>query len=124
MIFGAKEVLLIQKEKKLLDDLFKFSFHKVDGVQKILKESLGESCNEKSGWYRAGTEERLRNIITDVINKHISEERSKQKRTETEEVVFQILKSQHQNTFNSHKRTSKNTHISTRTTIHIHNLVY
>ena len=108
----------------MLDDLFKFSFHKVDGVQKILKESLGESCNEKSGWYRAGTEERLRNIITDVINKHISEERSKQKRTETEEVVFQIFESQTYEHL-THTNEHQNTHISNRTTtIHIHNLVY
>ena len=40
-------------------------------AQHILASSRGAECLEKSGWYLAGTEDRLRESLTRSINKHL-----------------------------------------------------
>ena len=40
-------------------------------AQDILRDSSGPECMEKSGWYLAGTEDRLRETLTQSINKHL-----------------------------------------------------
>jgi len=50
----------------------------LEDAQKLLECSGTSECSEKSGWYEPGTEEKLRNIISDIINAHISEQRLKE----------------------------------------------
>ena len=50
----------------------------IEAVQKLLDGSIASSCSEKSGWFQPGTEEKLRNMLSDIINNHISEERLKE----------------------------------------------
>lgn len=57
----------------------------VEAVQQILSESVSTTCSERSGWFVTGTEERLRNLLTEVINTHISQERLKEIELETDE---------------------------------------
>jgi len=45
-------------------------------AQEILASSGGEGqCREKSGWYQSGTEDRLREALTQSINNHLARER-------------------------------------------------
>ena len=45
-------------------------------AQDILRENLGRECLEKSGWFLSGTEDRLREVLTESINKHLRPDRS------------------------------------------------
>jgi len=47
----------------------------LEAAQDILKESKGDSCMEKSGWFVSGTEDRLREVLTQSINRQLSKER-------------------------------------------------
>ena len=40
-------------------------------AQEILADSGGEECLEKSGWYKLGTEDRLRLALTQSISRHL-----------------------------------------------------
>merc|ERR1712142_691752 len=44
-------------------------------AQDILLESKGEVCMEKSGWYVSGTEDKLREVLTQSINRQLARER-------------------------------------------------
>jgi len=44
-------------------------------AQEILAESRGEVCMEKSGWFVSGTEDRLREVLTQSINRQLARER-------------------------------------------------
>jgi len=57
----------------------------IESAQKLLDENKSKTCTERSGWFNVGTEERLRNLLTEVINTHISDERSKLMETEIDE---------------------------------------
>ena len=57
----------------------------MESAQELLRNSRSDSCSERSGWFVAGTEEKLRNIVTDVINEHISDERLKEIGVDAEE---------------------------------------
>jgi hypothetical protein len=46
----------------------------VEEVQELLKTNRTNSCNEKSGWFTAGTEDKIREIMTVLINKQIAKE--------------------------------------------------
>ena len=37
----------------------------------ILDQNIGGECLEKSGWYVAGTEDKLREVLTQSINRHL-----------------------------------------------------
>jgi len=50
----------------------------IEDAQKLLESSGSTECCEKSGWYVSGTEEKLRDLITDLINQHISHQRLKE----------------------------------------------
>jgi len=53
----------------------------IQAAQELLQTSQAPAtggCSERSGWFLAGTEEKLRNMITNVINEDISEERLKE----------------------------------------------
>jgi len=45
-------------------------------AQAILAESRGAECLEKSGWFVAGTEDRLREALTRSINQHLRPDKS------------------------------------------------
>ena len=44
-------------------------------MQEILKSSRSSRCSEKSGWFLAGTEDRIRDIITELINQQMASQR-------------------------------------------------
>ena len=47
----------------------------VEEAQQILRASGGQECLEKSGWFLAGTEDRVREALTQSINKHLRPEK-------------------------------------------------
>jgi hypothetical protein len=59
----------------------------VEEVQEILKASRTPHCSEKSGWYVAGTEDRIRQILTELINEQIAKERETEKAALADEVL-------------------------------------
>ena len=46
--------------------------------QEILANSASEVCNEKSGWFVQGTEDRLREALTESINRQLSKQREEE----------------------------------------------
>ncbi len=50
----------------------------VDEAQRVLADSVvaaeGAACDEKNGWFVAGTDQRLRDILTDSINRQLAQE--------------------------------------------------
>ena len=46
--------------------------------QEILAMSGSEVCNEKSGWYVQGTEDRLREALTGSINRQLAKQREEE----------------------------------------------
>jgi len=54
-------------------------------AQELLAGSKGPVCSERSGWFLPGTEEKLRNLLTGVINTHISQQQIKEINKEAEE---------------------------------------
>ena len=46
--------------------------------QEILASSGSEVCNEKSGWYVQGTEDRLREALTGSISRHLAKQREEE----------------------------------------------
>ena len=49
----------------------------MDEAQQLIKESLikEDKCDEKNGWFIPGTDQKLRDILTKDISKHLSLER-------------------------------------------------
>merc|ERR1712156_268152 len=50
----------------------------LDEAQEILANSASEICNEKSGWFVQGTEDRLREALTESINRQLSKQREEE----------------------------------------------
>ena len=48
----------------------------LEEAQDILRASPGQECLEKSGWFLAGTEDSLREALTQSINKYLRPEKS------------------------------------------------
>ncbi|XP_023324634.1 general transcription factor 3C polypeptide 5 [Eurytemora carolleeae] len=57
----------------------------IESAQELLERNHSETCSERSGWFNPGTEEKLRNLLTEIINTHISEERLKEIESELDE---------------------------------------
>merc|ERR1712013_85000 len=50
----------------------------LDEAKEILANSASEVCNEKSGWFVQGTEDRLREALTESINRQLSKQREEE----------------------------------------------
>ena len=86
---SKKEELTEEDREKLLDVylfragrvppyrqmFYQYGDLQVEEAQEILSASGGEECLEKSGWFLAGTEDRLREALTRSINKHLRPEK-------------------------------------------------
>ena len=44
-------------------------------IQEILSKSGSDHCDEKSGWFVSGTEDELREVLTQSINRQIARQR-------------------------------------------------
>jgi len=67
---------------------YQFGDLQLDSAQALLSSSSRlERCDEKSGWFPPGTEERLRDILTQNINNRISADRTDRRmdKAETDE---------------------------------------
>ena len=86
-----KEECITEEEKEKLLDVYLFREGRIPPYRQmfyqygdldlkeakdILAESRGTECLEKSGWFLAGTEDRLREALTRTINKHLRPDKS------------------------------------------------
>jgi hypothetical protein len=60
--------------------------HQVEEVQEILRTSRTSRCTEKSGWFVFGTDDRIRDLLTELINEQISKERETERSALSDEV--------------------------------------
>jgi hypothetical protein len=56
-------------------------------VQEILRTSRTSRCTEKSGWFVFGTDDRIRDLLTELINEQISKERETERSAQSDEVL-------------------------------------
>ena len=52
----------------------------------MLRTSRAPRCTEKSGWFVFGTDDRIRNVLTELINEQISKERETEMSARSDEV--------------------------------------
>ena len=86
---SKKEVLSDEEREKLLDVylfregrvppyrqmFYQYGDLHLEEAQDILRSSPGQECLEKSGWFLPGTEDKLREALTQSINKHLRPEK-------------------------------------------------
>ncbi|QQP56794.1 General transcription factor IIIC_ polypeptide 5 63kDa [Caligus rogercresseyi] len=89
-IESSKEEINPQEEEERLKDIYLFRSGRIppyrqmfyqfkdlqnEEAQSLIRKSFnGSTCDEKSGWFLPGTDQKLRDLLTESLNVHIANE--------------------------------------------------